>query len=102
MSDSQRIPWLLVLLVLGAPPALAGEPMPVHPQPAGGNVSIPVTDRADRNAFQCKAGASQGARQALGAHPRLGIATGVKAPGKAPAAAAASPPADTGGLSNVW
>ncbi len=101
MSDSRRIPWLLVLLVLLAPPVLAGEPMAVHPQPAGG-VLTPVTGRTGRTDLACKVGAPKRGRPSLGTQPRRGSAAGVKAPGKAPAAAAASPPADTGGLINVW
>lgn len=101
MSDSQRIPWLLVSLVLIAAPALAGEPMAVHPQPAGGVLNS-VTGRTGRTDLVCKVGPSKRGRHSTGTQPRRGPAAAVKAPGKAPAAAAASPPADTGGLSNVW
>lgn len=99
MTDSQRIPWLLVSLVLIAAPALAGEPMAVHPQPAGG-VLTSVSGRTDRTALVCKVGASKTGSQSKDTQPRRGPAAAAKAPGKAPAAAPA--PADTEGLSNVW
>ena len=99
MSDSQRIPWLLVSLMLIAAPALAGEPMAVHPQPAGGAMTA-VTGRTDRTALVCKVGASKTGSQSKDTQPHRAPAAAAKAPGKAPAAA--SPPADSGGLSNVW
>ncbi len=99
MSDSQRIPWLLVSLMLIAPPALAGEPMAVHPQPAAGVISG-ATGRTGRANLTCKVGNSRSGRQSTATQARRAPPTGAKAPGKAPAAAPA--PADTEGLSNVW